>query len=235
MPLLSKKALRFTANWVHDVFGFLTWTSLFGQRQAQLVLFQILLKPKANSMRPLTFCAGLVLFISSVSSFSLRAQHNDRIFRPFRIDVGMSYVKPQKLDSRYAFGFSMEPKYGITDAFWVGLRLEAGILVQSAPQYHDDYQALGIFSALPTLDYSLVINEKFRPFIGIGGGPYRYQLFFDGEDAKPVPVVTRMGFCPRIGFDHQNFRMALEYNSVPQGRSYTSVKIGWCIGGGTVD
>lgn len=182
------------------------------------------------------FTKWMVAACVSMAGFCAHAQQEDRIFKSFRVDAAMSYVKPERLANRYAFGFSLEPRYGITDNFWAGLRLESAILIQSTPQYNDDYQALGIFSALPTFDYSYVANERFRPFIGIGAGPYFYRQFYDGIDAKEEEKTIRtFGFCPRIGFDYNTFRLSLEYNRLPQNGTYTAIKMGWSMGGGLRD
>ena len=187
-----------------------------------------------RKQKRLVAITAIMFLLAPAFSFKSSSQSNERLFRPFRVDVAMAYVKTQKIPNRYALDFSLEPKYGITDAIWVGLRLESAILIQESPQLADDYQALGIFSAVPTVDYSFVVNEKFRPFIGFGVGSYSFHQFYDGTDAKEQKTVREIGFCPRIGFDYNTFRLGLEYNSIPNGGSYTAIKIGWCMGGGLV-
>lgn len=174
----------------------------------------------------------LSILFSTQRAFS---QANERIFRPFRVDAAAAYVQTAKIPNRYVLDFSLEPKYGITDAIWVGLRLEAAVLIQNSPKLDDDYQALGIFSAMPTVDYSIVVNEEFRPFLGFGIGSYTFQRFYDGADSQDENAHREIGFCPRIGFDYRTFRLGLEYNSIPNGGSYTALKVGWCMGGGLTD
>lgn len=182
---------------------------------------------------PIRLAVLLLSILFSVEN--VFAQANERIFKPFRVDVAAAYVRTAKIPNRYVLDFSLEPKYGITDAIWVGLRLEAAAVIQNSPQLADDYQALGIFSAVPTIDYSFIVNEEFRPFVGFGIGSYTFQQFYDGADSQDEKAYRKIGFCPRIGFDYRTFRLGLEYNSIANGGSYTAVKVGWCMGGGLTE
>jgi len=159
----------------------------------------------------------------------------DRIFKPFKIATAMGYVFPKNIKSLYPLDFHFEPKYALSDNFWLGLRLNASILVQR-PLLEDDYQALGMFSVVPFLDYSVVVSEKFRPFIGFGFGTYTYRQFYDGyEKDHTLDIKTTMGFCPRIGFEYKNFNLSYEHNFVPNGVSFSAIKAGYVIGGGLVE
>jgi hypothetical protein len=167
-------------------------------------------------------------------SFSASAQYEERIFKPFKVVASMGYVRPQKLPYDYALDFQLEPKYALSDYFWVGIRFESCIVVQKA-LLGDDYKAVGLFSILPSLDYSYVVNDEFRPFVGFGVGTYTSKLYYDGsETAGDNPAVTRIGFCPRIGFEYKSFNLSLEHNFVGNGVSYSAIKAGFCMGGGTI-
>ena len=148
----------------------------------------------------------------------------DRLFRPFRLEAGMGYVKTEIAENKYALNFSLEPKYGITDAIWVGLRTEAAVMVMPTT-YNDDFRAVGIFSVMPTVDYSFVVTEDFRPFVGLGAGLYMFQDYYDGEDSESAPLIRKAGVCPRIGFEYKRLRVAMEFNRAQDGASYTSFKM----------
>lgn len=174
-------------------------------------------------------------FVLLSFSITSKAQFSNRTFKPFKIVASMGYVRPLDIPYQYALDFQLEPKYAFTDNFWLGLRLETAVLVQRS-LLGDDYQAVALFSILPTFDYSYVINEEFRLFVGIGAGTYTSQLYYDGsEKAGDNKAVTKIGFCPRIGLDYKHFTISVEHNFVSGGVSYTAIKAGFCMGGGTVD
>jgi opacity protein-like surface antigen len=177
----------------------------------------------------------ILLSFFCLLSFSSFAQFSNRTFKPFKIVASMGYVRPLDIPYKYALDFQLEPKYAFTDNFWLGLRLETAVLVQRS-LFGDDYQAIALFSILPSFDYSYVINEEFRPFVGIGAGTYTSQLYYDGaEKVGGDKAETNIGFCPRIGLDYKHFTITFEHNFVKGGISYSAIKAGFCIGGGTVD
>ncbi len=144
----------------------------------------------------------------------------------------MGYVQPQQIPYQYALDFVLEPKIGFTDYLWLGIRLESAILVQKSI-LADDYQAVAIYSILPSLDYSIVIDETIRPFLGFGAGSYTSQLYYDGAEATgDNKAITKYGFCPRIGMEYKNFCISFEHNFVEQGIDYSAIKAGFTIGGG---
>jgi hypothetical protein len=173
-----------------------------------------------------------ISFLFVMLNFSLLVKADDRIFKPFKIVTSMAYVMPKNLVHDYAFAFHMEPKYAFTDNFWLGIRLETALMVQK-PILQDDYQAIAVFSILPFLDYSLVVSEKFRPFVGLGFGTYTYRLFYDGPETDNAKFTeTKMGFCPRIGFEINNFNLSFEHNFVNGGTQYSAIRAGFVMGGG---
>jgi len=156
----------------------------------------------------------------------------DRIFKPFKVVASLGYAIPKDYKFQYPLDFQLEPKYGFNDNFWLGLRLETAIFVRRH-LLEDDYQGLAIFSILPTLDYSLVVNSNFRPFIGVGFGTYTYRNFSDGYEVDHVQnMITKTGFCPRIGFEYKTFNLSFEHNFVNGGIQYSAIKAGFTMGGG---
>jgi hypothetical protein len=176
-----------------------------------------------------------LLLVGLALSQNARAQFSDRTFKPFKIIASMGFIKPKNLSQQYSFGFQMEPKYGLNDNFWVCTRFESALIVQKT-LLSEDYMALAIFSILPGLDYSLVVNEHFRPFVGLAAGLYTTRQYYDGSETQgDNPFVSRFGFCPRIGFEYNRFCLSAETNLVRNGQNYTGIKAGFTLGGGTVD
>jgi hypothetical protein len=170
----------------------------------------------------------LVLFL--LNQMPIMAQQ-DRLYNPFKIETAIGLVKTNLAENKFAIDFSLEPKYAISDAFWLGLRLETAILIQPIPS-DDDFKAFGVFSVLPTLDFSFLPGRTIRPFLGIGAGIYTLKNLYDGEEASETQAINKLGFCPRLGFEFQRFRMGLEFNVIGGRDNYTTVKMGWSMGGG---
>ncbi len=186
------------------------------------------------------FRAASVKTIASVAlvlllGTSATAQFSDRTFKPFKVIASMGFLKPKNLNQEYSIGFQLEPKYGIDDNFWICSRFESALMVQKT-LLNEDYKALAVFSILPGLDYSFVVNEHFRPFAGIAAGIYATRSYYDGSETEgDNPFVSRFGFCPRIGFEYNRFCLSVETNLVRNGQNYTGLKAGFTMGGGTVD
>jgi hypothetical protein len=177
---------------------------------------------------------ALLLVGLSFTSVS-KAQFEDRTFRPFKMVFSSGYVRPINLDHKYALNFSIEPKVGPLDWLWIGLRAETSLFVQQSLM-EDDYKALVVYALVPHVDFSWPINETFRPFVGLGSGLYASRLYFDGyEQAVDNGLNSHFGFSTRIGFELQRSTFAFEHNFVNKGINYFTIKLGYCIGGGTVN
>jgi len=180
-----------------------------------------------KSFSILTAC--LLGLIISNQSFA-----GDRVYKAFKVDVSAgyvfsSYVFPSGPKQKAALVISIEPKYGITDNIWLGLRLEGAVVAYQI----DPFVGLGISSQLLTGDYSYMVNKDFRPFAGLGVGNYSYFAIYKNSDIdESNKTISKIGFCPRIGFEYQHFRMSFEYNAVSEVASYSAIKIGAVIGGG---
>lgn len=177
--------------------------------------------------------ATLVLFL--ISSTSSNAQFNKRKFKSNKGIASMGWVPNGNITHEYVLSFQLEPKYGPTDWLWFGLRLGADVLVQRT-LIADDYQALGIFSIVPTSEFSWVINEKVRPFAGFGAGSFTTRQFYDGFEADPGNTYkSYFGLSPRVGIELKNFVLSVERNFLPDHLSYTCIRAGFTLGGGTKD
>lgn len=181
-------------------------------------------------MKRFLFFASLVL-----CSIQASAQFGTRKFKPFKIVTSLGYARPESIAREYALDFQAEPKYGINDYCWVTLRTEAVLFVQKT-LLSDDYKALAVYAVTPGFDFSLPVNETFRPFVSFSAGWYTSKMYYDGSEAvADNPFRTHFGFCPRIGFDYKNFTISAEQNFVGHGLNYFAVKAGFCLWGGTVD
>lgn len=183
-------------------------------------------------MKKITLASLLFFTVYSISS---QAQFNTRTFKPAKGIASMGWVVNDKIAHEYVLSFQLEPKYGPKDWLWFGLRLGADVLVQRT-LLADDYQAVGIFSIVPTVDFSWVISEKVRPFVGFGAGNFTTRKFYDGFEADPGNAYkSYMGLSPRVGIELKNFVLSVERNMLPHQLSYTCIRAGFTLGGGTVD
>lgn len=147
-----------------------------------------------------------------------------------------------------------EPKLKISDNIFLGLRVGVILNAQSIEnndefQYEiDERSDNGGISLVPTIDYYL--NENyFRPYLGLGIGPYLLTKYIDVFDYSSqsrfeVNVKNQAGFLVRGGLESDKIRFGLEYNyilkadvEVPNGQiigtinnSYFGLAIGFIIG-----
>ena len=175
------------------------------------------------------------ILLSAVFLSSLFATQSfagdDRKFKPFKVDVMAGYAIPSAKVNKGAVAFSVEPKYGFTDNFFIGLRLD-GTVISSQ---RDPFIGLGIPSVLLTTEYAFLITDKFKVFGGLGLGNYSYFPIFKNSDKANVKTLNKFGFCPRVGLEYDHFRFAIEYNIIDEFISTLAFKIGFGIGGGAKD
>jgi outer membrane protein X len=168
-----------------------------------------------------------------------------RIFKPFKVDVSLGYAIPQGTGAKGGLIFAVEPKYAVTEAISVGLRLEGAAMVRGLSNTNDPDNLDGEVSAagsyLATGDYYFSTN-KFRPFLGGGFGLYQIAsaTIVNGSSNLETPSSSEFGGMIRGGFEAGHFRLGVEYNFVPETtfqnntfkNGYLGIKLGVCIGGG---
>ena len=194
----------------------------------------------------ISLCSAILL------GFSAQAQE----FKPFKVNVSVGAAIPS---GGGGVLFAVEPKYGISDQFDLGLRLEgAGMarnVVVNGNSTSGDAKFAG--SYLLTGNYMLS-TENFRPFIGIGAGLFGVGstgvvVNSGGQDYNgTISAGNVFGGMARVGFKSGHFVLGVEYNLVPntssivyddQGvnklgtsveskNSYVGIKLGVDIGGG---
>ncbi len=169
---------------------------------------------------------------------------NERIFKPFKVDVSVGYALPLGGSASTKAGvlFVVEPKYAVAEQFAVGLRLEVAAMARGTVIGGTEFegQVQGNASYLATGDYYFS-NNKFRPFVGAGAGLYKIgSAGFNSADSiiqTEVPTANKFGFMFRGGFEVGHLRLGIEYNAIGKSKfsennSYIGFKLGICIGGG---
>ncbi len=187
---------------------------------------------------------SLIFAIFFVATAATAQTENQRIFKPFKVDVSTGFALPLggSGSSKVGFLFVVEPKYAVAEQFSIGLRLEVAAMARGTVIGGTEFegQVQGNGSYLATGDYYFN-NNKFRPFIGAGAGLYTIGSV-DVNSANPsdpinVPTENKFGFMFRGGFEAGHFRLGIEYNAIgksqySENNSYIGFKIGACIGGG---
>jgi len=194
-------------------------------------------------MKKLSLVLSIFLAAATVNAQS----ENERIFKPFKVDVSAGFALPLGGISTAKGGvlFVVEPKYAVAEQFAVGLRLEIAAMARgtvfNGDEFAGDVQGNG--SYLATGDYYFN-NNRFRPFIGGGAGLYQIGTAnFNSTDPmnpvlpEDVSTANKFGFMFRGGFEAGHFRLGIEYNAVGKSQysehnSYIGFKLGACIGGG---
>ena len=193
------------------------------------------------------------LLLLVLGSFSATAQE----YKPFKVNVSLGYAKALASSTSGGFLFSVEPKYGISDNFDVGLRLESAAIAREVvitgtnPNQTFTGKASGFASGLITANY-LIGRGGIRPFVGLGAGIFRLgesDTFSVTQGQNPPENVqitssTHFGGMIRAGIKAGHLVAAVEYNAVPttstklsnttidSKNAYLGIKVGFDIGGG---
>lgn len=174
-----------------------------------------------------TWTLAIVIILAGQFTY---AQKEARTFKKFKTDVSLGYAIPQGSGTKGGILFVVEPKYAVLDQLSVGLRMEAAALANvDAAGKSGTVRVLSSYMA--TGDYYFSGN-KFRPFVGAGGGMFTMASVNIEGTAKQIPSASEFGFMVRVGFEAGHFRMGGEYNFLKNKAGYLGVKIGVCIGGG---
>ena len=109
------------------------------------------------------YLAGLFM----LAALSATAQE----YKPFKVNLSVGFAKPLNAGVSGGALFAVEPKYGITDKFDLGLRLEVATVARGIQDNGNTYTSdVGAFSsALLTGNY-LFGTSNVRPFLGAGIG-----------------------------------------------------------------
>lgn len=191
------------------------------------------------------YLAGLFV----LAALSATAQE----YKPFKVNVSVGFAKPLNAGVSGGVLFAVEPKYGLSDHFDVGLRLEVaavarGIQVSGNTTTSD----VGAFSSYLLTGNYLFGTGGIRPFLGAGVGFYSVgsagTVIVNNGQNPPQDVNfvsdTKFGGMIRGGIKAGHFVAAVEYNAAPtttttlgsakitSENAYLGIKIGFDIGGG---
>lgn len=183
----------------------------------------------------------IVMLLAASYAMSQENTGTARIFKPFKVDVAAGFGLP--LGGNGAKGgalFAVEPKFGLSDKFVVGLRMELAALarVTDTDPNNTSGEAQGNGSFTLTGDYLFTTNS-FRPFLGAGVGMYQVAAatIVSGTTSDEIETANKAGFMIRGGFETGHFRFGVEYNivgstSFSSHNDYIGFKIGGFFGGG---
>jgi hypothetical protein len=184
----------------------------------------------------------LFIFPAVLLFFNLQLFSQDKIFKPFKVDCGLTCDIPTADDASTGIGFYVEPRYGINEKLSVGLKLENDFL--GSGNVEINYVSVNvsytrIFSIMMTGDYYFS-TENVRPFIGLGLG--MFKKYISGVSTSVVGVdigttsKTSFGFEPRVGLNIGHFRIAALYNYTGKEISdYLGIQLGFEFGGGRIN
>lgn len=190
----------------------------------------------------------LFSFLFVLVALSATAQE----YKPFKVNLSVGYAQPIGAGVSGGFLIAAEPKYGITDNFDVGLRLEAAIVARGVEVNGNTTTSdVGAFGSYLLTGNYLFGKGGFRPFLGLGVGLFSIGsagtvVIEDGQGAEDVTFVsdTKFGGMLRAGFKTGHFVLGVEYNAVPTSdntfqntvitseNAYLGIKLGFDIGGG---
>lgn len=184
---------------------------------------------------------SLLLLSLVVSSVNAQVENpQNRIFKPFKVDVGINLTFPVSPDLTLGGGVFVEPRYGVNDKIHLGVHLGSNIIGEGKFLFHNKEavtRAQSITNLSLTGEYHFVLEEV-RPFVGIGGGMYR-RSDYEVVDSNSGVLITRhgtivnLGVAPRIGLVAGKFRMNATYHFSGKGiTDFVSLGLGIQFGGG---
>ncbi|MBN2350084.1 MAG: hypothetical protein JXJ22_14685 [Bacteroidales bacterium] len=185
------------------------------------------------------------LLFAAIAGFlflNLQLFSQDHVFKPFKVDFGLTCDIPTDDNAGTGVGIYIEPRYGASEKLTIGLKLQNDFL--GAGDIEINYisvkiSSTRIFSLLITGDYYFS-TENVRPFVGLGLGMYKKYIYgvstgITGVDIGSVSD-TNFGFEPRIGININHFRIAGLYNYTGKGISdYVGIQFGFEFGGGRIN
>jgi len=180
------------------------------------------------------------LCLTSIFVFLLSVA-NAQTYKPFKVDMGISFDMPIENESSFGGGFYLEPRYSSSDYLTFGFRMQWSALSSGSVRINNS--AININST--TVQSYLFMSEYFfnaekvRPFVGFGFGMYKKKLSGVNISGSVIQVgdlegsATNFGVCPRLGINAGHFRLYTAYNFTGKDISnFLSINLGIEIGGG---
>jgi len=182
---------------------------------------------------------AIIFILLSHVSYGQMFNQEQRVFAPFKVDLGINLTFPTDPNLTIGGGAFVEARYGITDQIHVGLNLGSNILGEGRfiLQNRDaNINAQAIANLSLTGEYHFNTFNT-RPFIGMTTGMYRRSDYFITDAASGNVIthqgsVVNFGFAPRVGLIAGKFRLNLAYNFTGQGiTNFINLGLGMQIGG----
>lgn len=181
--------------------------------------------------------AILFVFIIGLPIFTVNAQ--SRVFKPFKVDFGMTTVFPTEGISGNGNGMYFSPIFNLTDKFSVGPRIQFAYTTEKNNGYISSYlnnEITDLFSFLSVSDFYFSKNRA-RFFIGFGFGLYTQTKNYKTISLRSIDFYSEsmasFGIMPRFGFNVGHFKMAAQYNLTGEEMyNYLDFTLGLEIGGG---
>lgn len=181
----------------------------------------------------------LLLFLTAF--LLVLMQSYGREFKPFKVDLGFTLNTALGDESENGAGGYIEPRYGASDEFTFGLRIEwnrlsSGNITINTTEV--DVSSTNLVSTMVTGEYFFNI-AKVRPFVGLAMGTYRRESYGVNVSLGSVQVgnldrsITNFGFAPRMGINAGHLRLATIMNFTGNDISnFFGLNVGFEIGGG---
>lgn len=190
----------------------------------------------------LQWCVGLLIMIMPAVAQAQGLDHPLRIYKPFKVDVGINLTFPANTDLTAGGGFFVEPRFGINDHLHVGLHLGSNIIGEGQFLFNNTEavtkaQAIGNISFTGDYVFSL---ENVRPSVGISVGMYRrsdYEIIDEssGTIINNQGTHVNFGVAPRMGLVAGKFRMDATFHFTGSGiTDFISLGLGIQFGGGKI-
>lgn len=165
-----------------------------------------------------------------------------RIFKPFKVDVGINLTFPASNNLTVGGGFFVEPRYSLNDHIQMGIHLGSNIIGEGKFLFQNTEartKAKAIGNVSLTGEYQFG-SENVRPFVGMTAGMYR-QSEFEVLDRNNGKIITNQetevnfGIAPRVGIVAGKFRMNATYHFPGKGiTQFVSLGLGMQFGGGKI-
>ena len=170
----------------------------------------------------------------------------------FRVGIDLGYAIPTAGGGGAIF--TIEPKYNIADNMNIGLKIGGAGMVKDIKSTIGQPTTAKIGAvAFYTATFDYYFNESgkdFVPFLGAGisyNGLANVEIT-TGNSNQPTSIDanTKLGVLLMGGFEYQHFRLAIEYNLIPESKlqnisgttigsisnSYFGINLGFYFGGG---
>lgn len=177
---------------------------------------------------------------------ALQISHaQDRIFKPFKVNMAFGYAQPTGTGAKGGAAFSLEPKYAVLEQLSVGLRLQ--VAATGRADESGDLEEVKANASYAAMGDYYFTNTRFRPFAGLGAGYFQVAGLSVASDNESVSVDGKFGGVLRGGFEFGHLRAEAEYNLIGASQAfdfttgqktekvqnrYWGIKLGFNIGGG---